>query len=237
MIDLHCHLLPGLDDGPETLDEAVAMARIAVADGITTVVATPHMFDGAFEVAPERRDTALAELTARLAAEAIPLRVLAGGECRIHEHLLTRLQTAAPRYTLNGTGRCCLLEWPEGVVPPHFEQFLFAAQIAGLQVLLAHPERHADIQRKPELLERLVERGLLLQISAGSLTGAYGRGARRAAERLLAAGSVRVLATDAHDPDSRPPLLTAAVERAVELLGPVARNLVTTFPAALLAAG
>ena len=233
MIDLHCHILPGLDDGPATLDDAVAMARGAVADGIKTLVATPHVFDGRYEVQAGPRDAALAALRRRLAEEGIALEVLPGSDCHLHEHLVEMLQQS-PDHSLNRAGRGFLVEWPEALVPAGFDAFLFRAEIANLTPVLTHPERHPEIQARPDRLDGFIAQGLQLQITAGSLLGLFGRRAQSTARTLLAKGWVHVLASDAHDPETRAPRLSAARREAERLLGPAAVDLVTRHPAALL---
>ncbi|MBN1256642.1 MAG: capsular biosynthesis protein [Planctomycetes bacterium] len=233
MIDLHCHILPGLDDGAKTLEDAVKMARLAAQDGIKTIVATPHSFDGTFEVSLEARDAALQELQAVLDQEEIPIQLLPGSDCHISEHLLTALQES-PGYTLNLAGKAFLVEWPQEVIPSGFKDFLFEAQLADLLPILTHPERHAEIQHKPELIGNLVARGLKIQVTAASLTGLFGHQARETAEFLLDQGWVDVLATDAHNPEIRTPTLSEGLACAENIIGKAAINLVTTNPARLL---
>jgi protein-tyrosine phosphatase len=233
MIDLHCHILPGVDDGAATLADALAMARAAVADGITTIVATPHAFKGPLNVPVSRRDDALAELREALQTQNIDLTILPGYECQIHENLLNILRTT-PAYTLNGAGRTFLLELPSDFIPPGLEQFLFNAQMANLDPILVHPERNLEVQKNPAVLATLIDRGLQIQLTAGSLTGEFGWRARRTAKKLLTNGWVQVLASDAHNPTRKAPMLSKALEIARDLIGPSAIDLVEANPARLL---
>ncbi|MHB1132153.1 MAG: tyrosine-protein phosphatase [Chloroflexota bacterium] len=235
MIDLHCHILPGLDDGPADADEALAMAALAVADGVRRVVATPHWPDpGAPFLA--RRDAVLAELRRLLAERGSPLQLSGGGEVLLEPDLAAR-QAGGDLPTL-GAGPYLLVELPFAApaLPNYTGQVLAELQVAGLRPILAHPERCAALQRQPQQLAGLVERGLLVQVNAASLGGGHGGQARRCAEQWLQGGLVHVLATDAHDPRERPPVLSAAVSAAARLVGEAAAlALVTITPAAILA--
>ncbi|MFH0911714.1 MAG: CpsB/CapC family capsule biosynthesis tyrosine phosphatase [Planctomycetota bacterium] len=233
MIDLHCHILPGLDDGPATLDEAVRMARIAWQDGIRTLVATPHAFDGRFDVKPSERDRALQGLRDALQQEEIALTLLAGSDCHLSEHLLPSLRDT-PAHSLNQAGRAMLVEWPMEIIPAGFDQFLFEARLMGLTPVLTHPERHPEIQECPECLQHCMEQGLRLQATAASLTGFFGREACRTAEILLYKGWVYILATDGHNAVTRRPVLSEALQRAKSIMGFHAIDLVTTNPASLI---
>jgi protein-tyrosine phosphatase len=233
MIDLHCHILAGVDDGAETLNRAIAMARIAVADGITTIVATPHAFKGPLNVPVDRRDAALSQLREALRAQNIDLTVLPGYECQIHENLLDTIQTT-PAYSLNGAGRTFLLELPSNFLPPGLDNFIFNAQMANLQPVLVHPERNLEVQRNPAVLAKFIDLGLLLQVNAASLTGGLSWRARRTAKKLLTNGWVQVIASDAHNPTRKPPVLSKALAIARDLIGPSAIDLVEANPARLL---
>ena len=210
MIDLHCHILPGLDDGPRTMEDAISMAQIAVADGITTIVATPHAFDGTYNVTPEQRDEVLAAFRQVLSEKKIPLKVLPGSDCHLSEHLIENLRKS-PAHTLNGTGKAFLVEWPFDLVPAGFDELVFQAEILDLEPILTHPERHHEVQKRPELIGPWVEKGVRIQVTAGSLLGHFGQSARQTAEKLLRSGWVHAIATDAHDPLGRPPKLCEAM--------------------------
>ncbi|HET9223106.1 MAG TPA: CpsB/CapC family capsule biosynthesis tyrosine phosphatase [Roseiflexaceae bacterium] len=235
MIDLHSHILPDLDDGAATLAEALALGRMAAADGIRTIAATPHSpaSIASRHYSPALIQEQVAALNTALAAEAIDLTVIAGTEICYDGSIveLLRAGTLLPY----GTSRAVLLELPHDMLPPAIDQALFALQLAGYRVVLAHPERIAAVQRDPNVLLPLIERGALVQLTAEALTGQQGQRLRTAAETLLTHGMAHVLASDAHGlPPRRPPLLSAARDRAIALLGPAAAALVTTIPAAIL---
>jgi len=211
VIDLHHHLLPGIDDGPPTLDDALALARAAVAAGTTTVVATPHVS----RAYPANTAASIAEqvsaLSAALAAARIPLRVLSGGEVAVtHAVDLSDEELTALHL---GTGPYLLVECPLTPAGAGFELLLESLLDRGHRILLAHPERCRAFQRDNELLARLVSRGALAQITAGSLSGHFGRTVREIAHGLVREGLVHVVASDAHSVDRRPPALLAELEQ------------------------
>ncbi len=233
LTDLHTHILPGVDDGAADDAAALAMARAAVEDGIERVAATPHNLrlpPGAGRAALEAR---VAALQRALDAAGLPLALVAGAEIALIASLPQMLD-AGECVTLNRS-RYLLLEPPYAGLPPRVEDLIFQAQVRGLAPILAHPERCAGLERSLPLLRRLVERGLLVQITAGSLEGRFGRHPQRLARSLLAGGLVHVIASDAHAPGDRAPRLRSAEALAARLLGPGrARALVSTYPAAIL---
>ena len=207
MIDLHSHILPGLDDGPRTLEGSLELARAAVEQGTRTILATPHINDD--ESIDHRRIAAgLAVLRPALAAAEIPLEVLPGGEIAIWR--LADLDESALHALALGGGPYLLIESPFSPVVGAFEPLVLDLMIrSGHRVLLAHPERCPAFQREPARLERLVEAGVLVQITAGSMTGAFGNTVRRFTAQLLREGIAHVVSSDAHDAVKRPPGLTA----------------------------
>jgi len=214
VIDLHTHILPGLDHGPADWSEALEMCRIAVADGITTIAATPHVSE-VFPNTPERIAGAIDELRSRLAAAAVPLTVVAGGDYHIRPDL-------APGnvLTLGGNGRYFLLEFPYQVLPPRADAFVRILLGRGLTPIVTHPERTVSLQHDWRRLEPLVKEGALVQLTAGSLVGDFGRAAAAAAERFLKKGWVHLLASDAHWARERVPRLAQGRDAAARLLGP-----------------
>jgi protein-tyrosine phosphatase len=205
MIDLHCHILPGVDDGPQGEEEALAMARVAVEDGIRVIVATPHLGPADFAHHPWIAEQ-VCLLNAALQAEGLPLRVLPGAEVVATPEVLEHLP-ALPRL---GGGAYLLLEAPLTGLPNYLEELVFGLQLAGTRVALAHPERTQLIRAKPEVFRRLAERGCVLQLNAASLLGRQGRETRRLAVELLQEFPECVVASDAHDALYRPPRLAAA---------------------------
>lgn len=213
MIDLHSHLLPGIDDGAPDLDTALQMARIAVADGITTMACTPHIYPGMYENEGPAIRLAVAELRAHLEAAGIPLKLVPGADTHLAPDLVARL--SAGLVPTLGDSRYFLLEPPHHTAPPRLDAVVFNLLAAGYIPIITHPERLSWIEDHCDAILDLVRRGAWLQVTAGSLTGRFGPAARYWAERLLEEGQVHLLATDAHGTDRRPPLL-AEGRRAAE---------------------
>ncbi len=230
VIDLHSHILPGVDDGVRTLDEAVALARAAAAEGVTTIAATPHVRHD-YPTAVERMEAGVAEVRAALAAAGVPVEVVPGGELDL-EFSATFSDDELRRFSLGGGGRYVLLEFPDAGWPLALDGRLAALRALGLTALLAHPERNAEVRARPGVLAAAVEHGALVQVTAGSLEGRMGRTAQAAARRLLELGLVHVLATDAHHPELREFGFAGAV---AALRDPgLARHLTEDAPAAIL---
>jgi protein-tyrosine phosphatase len=209
--DLHCHCLPGLDDGPATMEDAVRLCRSLVIDGISTVVATPHQL-GRYEGQNSGREVreAVDALTARLAEQSIPLEVLPGAEVRIDERIPSLVRggsvlTLADRVYL-------LLELPEiGFIDPMPLIRVLTAE--GVFVIIAHAERYPEVQRGSESVSAWIEAGAALQINAGSLVGRFGLRAEQTAWALIESQSRLLVASGAHDAGNRPPMLSHAAEQ------------------------
>lgn len=228
MIDLHCHYLPGIDDGAQTLDESLALARAAVADGILHAVMTPHVQAGVFENRADSIAQAVAQFRQNLAQNQIALSISAGGEVRIGEELIDLL--AAGQLPFLGSLRgqpVLLLELPHGQVPVGAEQFTAWLRKQGVLPLIAHPERNKDIMRNPAKLNPFLDQGCLLQVTAGSLVGSFGELAQRRAREMLDRGDIFAVATDAHNLSSRPPILRAAHDFITSAVGPEAAAALT----------
>jgi len=235
MIDLHHHCLPGVDDGPRTLEEAVAQCEAAFEDGIRTVVATPHRLHPQFDCPPEAARRAHADLAAALAARRIGIELLLGAEVHCSEGLAAGLGDGS-LLPLAGSRRWFLLELPHSHVPVNLDRVVFSLQIAGWYPLLAHPERNTELVERDGALAALRRQGVRTQLTAMSVTGGFGRAAREASERWLREGLVDVLATDAHGTGRRPPRLSEAVERAAAIVGrEAADRLVGENPRRILA--
>lgn len=220
MIDLHCHLLPGIDDGAPDGATALALARIAVDDGITHAVCTPHIHPGRYDNTPSEIEQALAGLRRALAEAGIPLQVAAAAEVRIGPELLAA--DLVGRVALLGpweARRGLLLELPHEGVPLGSEKLTRHLLERGIQPVLAHPERNKGLMRQPSRLRPFLQQGCLLQVTAGSLCGRFGERARALAEELLDAGHIAVLATDAHNLRHRPPRLREGFEAAAARVG------------------
>jgi protein-tyrosine phosphatase len=234
MIDLHCHLLPGIDDGPADPRGSVALAEAAFNDGVEVIAATPHAReDHPAVVAPELAGRCEA-IREELRVQEVPVRVVSGAEVDVAWALGASEQDLID-VTYGGLGRDVLVETPHGLLPPGFEDRLhdvFAPR--GIRVLLAHPERSRVFQREPRKLARILERGVLAQVTANALMeGNRGAGAKLA-RAMVSEGVAHVIATDAHRPEARASLSDAvrALPRAEEAR---ARWMVEDAPAAILA--
>ena len=211
MIDMHCHLLPGLDDGPATLVEAVALARLAVADGITTSVVTPHIHPGRYNNHREKILVYLRAFRLALAQQAIPLDLRLGAEVRVCIESLELLKLGKVPFMGEHQGfRVVLLELPHGTVPVGTLRLVDKLVQMNIRPMIAHPERNKAIMDKPARIEPFLAAGCWLQLTAGSLTGDFGTSAQKLAHMLMDDGSVRVVASDAHNASSRPPVLSKA---------------------------
>ena len=216
MIDLHNHLLPGLDDGPADLAGSLEMAAAAVAAGITTMACTPHVAGKYPNRASEIRP-AVARLRDELAAAAIPLEIVSGAE--IATDVIDRLDDDELRLlSLNDSG-WLLLEAPFAGWPVRLPKLIGELEIRGFRVLFAHPERAQAIQHNPDRLRDLVGRGALVQSNASSLLGDHGRLVTKTVESLLRNGLIHILASDAHSATWRPPGVGGARAIAARMLG------------------
>lgn len=232
MIDLHSHLLPAIDDGAASLDVTIAMLDAFATLGFTTVAATPHL-DSPRTDAYADRVAAARDLVTPLAAER-GLSVVHGFEIRLAPDTPDLLRSGAP--VRLGTTSTVLVDLPFTEWPLYADATLFALQAAGHRVLLAHPERYPGLQADPDRAADLVDRGILLQLTTGSLAGAFGKRARASAEALLERGLIHLVATDAHSAGHRLAAVPAGLDRLRDLLGEsAAHQLTTDAPAALLA--
>jgi len=235
VIDLHCHLLPGVDDGAADVEEALDMARIAVADGIHTIVATPHMLNPNFDVTVKNIDAAHLLLSEALVEAEIPLTVHKGAEIHFDADIVHRLEHGEV-LPLGGTGKTILLELPSMSIPSGTEELIFEVQAAGYTVVLAHPERNQELLGRPQRAEKLRDRGVLMQVTARSICGGFGFRPKRVSRKWLKQGLVDVIASDAHRRRGRVPELRAAMEIAEKYLGTDrAEAMVNETPARLLA--
>jgi len=233
MIDLHCHILPGIDDGAADLAVSLKMAEASLADGIQIVACTPHILPGMYHNTGPQIRAAVADLQQRLDDEAIPLRLVTGADVHIVPDFVAGLRSGR-LLTLNDS-RYVLVEPPHHVAPVRMDEFFFGIITAGYVPILTHPERLTWINSHYPLVQRLVQSGVWLQITAGSLTGAFGRNAQYWAERLLDEGCVHILATDAHDDKRRPVNLQAGRDLAAKRVGErEAELLVAARPAAIV---
>jgi protein-tyrosine phosphatase len=234
MIDLHSHILPGLDDGARDMDIAVQMARRWVADGVSVVACTPHILPGLYQnTGPAIRD-AVASLQQTLDAESIALRLVTGADNHIVPDFVAGL--ASGHLLSLADSRYVLVEPPHHVAPARIEDLFFSILVAGYVPVLTHPERLSWLKSRYEMVQRLARNGVWMQLTAGSLTGAFGGNALYWSERMLDEGIVHILASDAHDVERRPPALALGWEAAAKRVGSVeAEHLVLTRPQGILA--
>lgn len=233
MIDLHSHVLPGIDDGPDGVEGSLDVARAAQADGITVMAATPHLREDHPRVVPRELAERCARFNDRVAEAALDLRVVSGGEVD-----LLWAQAATPEELLLVSycqrGSDLLVETPYGPLPSNFEELVFRLSLRGYRVLLAHPERNVTFYDNPDRLFEMVRRGVLVQLTAMSLFGPERSRSRALALSLVERGLAHVIASDAHALDLRPPMLAAGVAAAERVSGPRARWMVTDAPQAVL---
>ena len=232
MIDLHAHLLPGVDDGPATFQAAILLARTALAAGTETMVATPHI-DRHFGVDPLDVPWLVEDLRSALRRSGVELDVLAGGE--IATDRLGELDDEALRAISLGGGPYVLLECPLASHVGPIEAQIAALRRRGFQTLLAHPERSASLQRDLPRLRALVDQGALCSVTSGAFTGQFGRPARSLAQAMLKEGLIHTIDSDSHDATRRPPDLGPGLAAAGIEDTPLAAWLTEEAPAAILA--
>jgi protein-tyrosine phosphatase len=234
MIDMHTHILPGIDDGVKTEDDAVAFARMAVEDGTRVIVATPHCKESFY--INDRQDvlTAVEQLKRRLAEEQIDIELLPGAEVHICPELPARIKDGrAP--TIADNGKVILLELSLSQYPVGLQNLIFELRLAGIEILFAHPERIRYFQDDIERYAEAVRMGAYGQITTCSITGLFGREVAEFSEELLRKDLIHVLASDAHGVGKRRPGLSAALEAVVPLVGEQrAASMVIDVPRALI---
>jgi protein-tyrosine phosphatase len=208
MIDIHTHILPGIDDGAEDLEESLLMARFAVAEGIHTIIATPHHANGRYDNPAAVVQQKLAELNAALREERIPLTVHAGQEIRVYSDLIEDYH-AGHAISLHQS-QYILLELPSGEVPSDMEDLLHELQVRRLVPIIAHPERNLEIASKPSILAELVEMGFLSQVTSHSINGLFGRKIQKLSLELCKKKLIHFVSSDAHNMTNRSFGLSAA---------------------------
>ena len=214
MVDLHCHILPGLDDGPGTMEESIAMAESAIADGITHVVATPHsnskyFFDISY--VRELRDQLQAKIGGRLT-------IATGCDFHLNPENLESLRKEPRHFCINQRD-FLLVEFNEFSIPPAMDHTLHEIQLAGVQPVITHPERNRILRAHPERLKKWVHQGCFVQVTGGALTGGFGAGSQQDALRWIDEGLIHFVASDAHNTRSRPLRLQPAYNVVVERFG------------------
>ena len=233
MIDLHCHILPGIDDGAANLSVSLKMAAAFVADGVHTVACTPHILPGLYHNTGPQIRQAIALLQEALDQNGIPLRLITGADVHIVPDFVAGLKDG--RLLSLADSRYVLVEPPHHVAPVRLEDLFFNLLVAGYVPILTHPERLTWLKAHYATVQRMVRAGVWVQITAGSLAGGFGRTAQYWGERMLDEGAVHILATDAHDDQRRPPILGKGRALAAKRVGEQeAEHLVLTRPAGIV---
>jgi protein-tyrosine phosphatase len=232
MYDIHCHLLPGIDDGSPSLEYSLNMARFAVEHGTTHMVVTPHIHPGRYDNEKQSIEIAYQAFKLALKTSNIPLKIGMAAEVRVSAELLILFdQHKIPFLGKTDESVFMLLEMPHDQVPPGCEKLIDWLSERSCTAMIAHPERNKAIMHNTDLLKPLIQRGCLLQITAGSLVGQFGESAQKIAEEILLDGNVEVIASDSHNLTHRTPDISAGYQRAVELVGEIeARKLVIDNP-------
>jgi len=222
MIDIHCHPLPGVDDGARSFEIAVKMCQVAAADGVTDLVATPHS-NYTYTFDAQRNRQLVAELQSKVGERP---RLLLGCDMHLSYDNIQQCVQGAKDFTINRT-TYMLVELPDQFIPEHLTRVYYDIQVAGLIPIITHPERNLLIQRRPELIEQWAGHGCLVQVTAQSYTGGFGSHARKFAEQLLDSGLVHFFATDAHDVEHRPPILSRCRQKVAKHKGEEVADLLT----------
>ena len=220
MIDLHCHLLPEVDDGSRSMEQSLVMAQAAVADGIRHSVLTPHIHEGRYSNTRSTLSHVFESFRQALQDAGIPLSVSLGGEARLGFELLQLLeQDEIPMLGQLDGYRIMLLEFPHSHILPGADKLVDVLLANNIRPLIAHPERNKDVMRSLDKIYPFVQKGCLLQVTAGAVVGTFGKYAKQRAVEMLERDWVTVLATDAHNMKHRPPKLEAGRAAAEKLIG------------------
>src|SRR6056297_3066722 len=235
LTDLHCHMLPGIDDGSREMEQSLAMARIAVADGISTTVVTPHHLNGVYSNPAQRIRSGIEQLNDALQKAAIGLNILPGCELHLTPELPAELDCGSA-LTIANKGKAALVELPVHTVPMGAEHLLEQLLAMGLTPVIAHPERNSELRRTPERLGEWVQMGCLGQVTVQSCTGRFGEVVQQSAKFMVQSGYIHVAASDAHRDRRRVPELTPAREPISKWTSAeAARVIIETYPTDLAA--
>lgn len=202
MIDIHCHILPGTDDGSKDLDMSIKMAKAAVDEGITHIIATPHHNNGQYLNVKQEIINKVARLNEALVNQQIPLTILPGQETRIYGEILEDYDNGEI-LSLNNTGKYIFIELPSNHVPRYTEQLLFDIQLKGLTPIIVHPERNQEIIENPDKLYQFVKKGAITQVTGSSVAGYFGKKIKKFSLQLIEANLTHFIASDAHNLSGR----------------------------------
>lgn len=234
MIDLHCHILPDIDDGPQSPDESIKMLKIAASEGICTIAATHHF--NVEEHTPEsylsRLDDGFKKLQPHMEELSFNIEILSGAEVYISPVLLSI--DNLEKLCINN-GRYLLVELPMLDIPQYTEEVIYSLRLRGMVPIIAHPERNRRIAKNPELLRPLIKLGALSQVNAGSITGHIGRDVQRCVKHMFKRSLAHFISSDAHDSHKRVPQIKNAAKLLVKWLGKAAAdNIVYDYPNAIV---
>lgn len=217
MIDIHSHILPGVDDGAKDMEQSLAMAKQYLENGINTVVATPHYIEDSYNKEKDHNEEVLDELREELEKRDIDLRIYLGNEVYLSPKTIDDIEEGRVA-TLNGS-HYVLLELPMYDIPIYFQDIIYALQLKGYKAIIAHPERNSKIMEDPNILYDYIKNGCLAQINLASLEGSYGSRIEETAKILLEHKMIHFFGTDAHSDGSRSPRLSKGFERLKTLVG------------------
>lgn len=217
MIDIHSHILPGIDDGAKTEADSLAMAKEAVKQGITAIIATPHHRNGKYDNTRDEIVTYTDILNKLFVKEDVPLTVLPGQETRLHGEMVEELKEGIMQ-PLNDT-KYVFVEFPTQNVPRYAKQMLFDIQVAGYTPIIVHPERNHELLEHPDKLYELVKDGALTQVTAGSVTGKFGKKIQKFSNQIIEANLTHFIASDAHNTKSRGFFMEEALDELSETYG------------------
>jgi protein-tyrosine phosphatase len=236
MIDMHCHLLPGIDDGPDTLEQSLALASHAVQGGIRHAVLTPHIHPGRYDNQRSSLSPLVEDFRRALSRGGIPLQISLGSEARLSPELIGLIeQDEVPMLGTEDGFQIMLLEFPHSHIVPGADKLVARLLDLGVRPMIAHPERNKAVMHSLDALDPFIEMGCLVQITAGALVGNFGPRAMERGMDMLKLDWVSVLASDAHNLKYRPPELSAGRDAAANIVGAeAALAMVTARPAGML---
>ncbi|WP_066258414.1 tyrosine-protein phosphatase [Neobacillus drentensis] len=218
MIDIHCHILPQIDDGPRNINDCLGMANAAVGNGITDLFATPHHLNGQYENSKKKILNRILEINKLLQKENIPLTVYPGQELRLHREIFISIEMDDV-LTLGDKGQYLLLELPSGEVPTYAREVVYELLLKGITPIIVHPERNRALSADIHLLFELVQEGALTQLTSGSILGHYGKRIKSFSEKIIEHNLAHFIASDAHNTDLRGFSLQEAYERVTKKFG------------------
>jgi|SRR5450830_38655 len=236
MIDLHCHYLPGVDDGPVEAEEALQLVRAATANGITAAALTPHIHPRRYPNSKTRLLHTFVRFQELVKKHQIPIKLFLAGEVRVSPEALELFEQDEIPFlgTVDGY-KVVLLEFPHDMIPVGSEQFITKLLRMKIRPLIAHPERNKQVMSDPERIRPFVDMGCWLQLTAGSLIGSFGKPAKKVATKLLEQELAWIIATDSHNMEHRPPDLAEGRDALEEVVGTrMAKRMVETRPGRIL---